>query len=77
MVFREGLRVTLVGAAAGLAIGLLLARVSASILFGVNASDPATFAVVTGTVILVAVAAIWSPAVRAMRVDPVRSLRAD
>ena len=77
MVFREGLRVTLIGAAAGLVVGLLLARVSASILFGVNASDPATFALVTATVILVAVAAIWSPAVRAMRVDPVRSLRAD
>jgi putative ABC transport system permease protein len=77
MIFREGLRVTLIGAAGGVTFGLLLARASASILFGVNANDPATFAVVTGTVLLVALAAIWSPAVRAMRVDPVRSLRAD
>jgi ABC-type antimicrobial peptide transport system permease subunit len=77
MVFREGLRVTVIGAAVGVAFGFLLARASASILFGVNANDPLTFVVVTGTVLLVALAAIWSPAVRAMRVDPVRSLRAD
>jgi ABC-type antimicrobial peptide transport system permease subunit len=77
MVLGEGLKVTSIGVAIGLVVGMLLARASASVFFGVEANDPVTFAAVTGTVLLVAVAAIWTPAVRAMRVDPARSLRAN
>jgi putative ABC transport system permease protein len=77
MVVMEGLRVTGFGIAVGLVGGALLARASSSILYGVNPIDPLTFVGLTGVVLIVAVGAVWSPAARAMRVDPVRSLRAD
>ncbi|MEZ5317356.1 MAG: ADOP family duplicated permease [Vicinamibacterales bacterium] len=77
MVVSEGLRVTLAGVAAGLVIAMALASLSASVLFGVSPRDPLTFGGVTAIVIIVALAASWSPALRAMRVDPARALRAE
>jgi putative ABC transport system permease protein len=44
-------------------------------LFGVKATDQATFAVVSGMLALVAMAACWIPAMRATRVDPLTALR--
>ncbi len=77
MVIVEGLRVTGIGVLVGLALAVLLAQASASVLYGVSAHDPATFGGVTGLVVFVAFFAVLSPAVRAMRVDPVRTLRAE
>ena len=77
MVVREGLVVTLAGAIAGLVLALILGRLSSSVLFGIGASDPPTYAAVVMIIFAVALLASWAPAVRAMRVDPVRTLRAE
>lgn len=77
MVLAEGLRVTAIGVVVGLLLAVGLAQAARSILFGVGAGDLATFGGVTLGVLLVAVAAMLNPAARAMRVDPVRTLRAD
>ncbi len=77
MVLLGGLRI----AAAGLAIGVLgalaLTRVLSGLLFGVSARDPLTFVVVPGALLVVALAACWIPARRAMQVEPVSALRGD
>lgn len=67
--------------AAGLVLGALgaraLAQLLGSMLFGVTASDGITYAAVAGLLMLVAMLASYLPTRRAMRVDPVRALRAD
>ncbi len=75
MVVRDGLRVTFYGTIAGLALAFFLAHASASVLYGVSANDPGTFGAVVGLVVLVSLAALWAPAIRAMRIDPIRALR--
>lgn len=77
MVLGEGLKVTLVGVGLGLVMAWGLAIASASVLFGVTPEDPRTYVGVTATVLLVAMIAVWVPASRAMRVNPVTALRAD
>jgi predicted permease len=77
MVVGEGLKVTLVGIVIGLVMAWGLAMASASVLYGVTPNDPRTYAGVTATVVLVAIFAVWVPASRAMKVDPVTALRAD
>ncbi len=71
----SGLRVTLAGLVAGALGGLAVSRLLSSLLFGVAATDPATYA--GAALLLVATAALASylPARRAMRVDPVVALR--
>jgi hypothetical protein len=59
----------------GIGGALAAARLIASLLFGVSASDPLTFAAVAILMTLVALAACWIPARRAMRVDPIEALR--
>jgi ABC-type antimicrobial peptide transport system permease subunit len=75
MVLNEGLRLALTGVALGLAASFALTRLMNSMLFGVKASDPETFIVVTAALVAVALAARWIPARRATRVDPVIALR--
>jgi predicted permease len=77
MVLIEGFKVTGIGVLLGLVLAIALAQGSASVLYGVSPRDPATFAGVTLLIIVVSLFAVWSPAVRAMRVDPVKTLRAE
>lgn len=71
----DGAKLALIGIAIGIAGALALTRVMTSLLFEVKPTDPATFALVTLVLALVALAASFLPARRAMRVDPVVALR--
>ncbi|MDQ3951222.1 MAG: FtsX-like permease family protein, partial [Gemmatimonadota bacterium] len=71
----QGTVLALVGAGIGLVGAFALARVLRTLLVGVSAQDPAIFATVPGTLILVAILASWLPARRASRIQPVEALR--
>ena len=75
LVMRDGAKIALFGIASGIAGALALTRLMASLLFEVNATDPATFAAVAILLALVALAACYIPARRATRVDPMVALR--
>jgi ABC-type antimicrobial peptide transport system permease subunit len=75
LVIAHGLKLTLTGMVLGILCGLALARFMRNLLFGTSATDPLTFAMVGGVLMLVAVAACWIPARRATRVDPMIALR--
>jgi putative ABC transport system permease protein len=72
-----GLRVTVAGAAAGLAISLATNRLLTHMLYGVSAFDPETYVVVISSILVVAVLASLFPAWRAAHVDPISILRQD
>jgi predicted permease len=75
LVIAHGLKMALVGVAIGTIAALALTRLMANQLFGVGAHDPLTFTGVALVLIVVAVAACYIPARRAMRVDPMIALR--
>jgi putative ABC transport system permease protein len=75
LVLWQGAKVALLGIVGGTAAALALTRLMASLLFGVRATDPLTFASVAMLLTLVALVASFLPARRAMRVDPVVALR--
>ena len=77
LVVRQGLSMALIGTAIGLAGAFALSRWIEALLFGVSATDPATFAVVVSTLLAVATIACYIPAWRATRVDPTTALRAE
>ena len=77
LVMREAVDVAALGGAAGLAAAALLSRLMGTLLYGVGATDPLTFAVVCGVLTLVALVATYLPARRAVRVDPLSALRAE
>jgi putative ABC transport system permease protein len=76
-VMKQGLVLTAVGLAVGVAGALGLNRVMASLLFGVQPTDATTMAAVVATITLVAAVACWVPAWRASRLDPNVVLRED
>ncbi|HEX5424744.1 MAG TPA: ABC transporter permease [Candidatus Acidoferrales bacterium] len=75
MVLGQGGRIALIGIAVGIVGALGLTRLMRSLLFSVSAYDPATFAGVAILLVLVALAACYVPARRAMCVDPIVALR--
>lgn len=74
-IFRQGAWMTGLGIAAGLAAAAVLSKSIATFLFGVAPIDPITFAAVPLLLASVAALALWSPARRATRVDPMDALR--
>jgi putative ABC transport system permease protein len=74
-IMKQGLQVTAIGAAIGLAGALAVNRLIASLLFGVQPTDIVTIAFVIATITAVAVVASWLPAWRASRLDPNVALR--
>jgi predicted permease len=75
MILGEGLRTTLIGVATGMAGSFAVSRTIQSLLFGVEPTDPLTFAAVAGLLIGVATLACYIPARRATKVDPMVALR--
>jgi putative ABC transport system permease protein len=73
----HGFVLALTGVGCGLAGAVVLTRFLVSLLFGVNALDPLTYAAVSFGLLVAAVAATYIPTLRAMRVDPVDALRAE
>jgi predicted permease len=77
LVLVEGMWPVLAGIVAGTMAALASARVMETLVFGVSASDPLTLAAVAATLALVALVASLVPAYRALRLDPVKALRAE
>jgi predicted permease len=75
MVLQQGAKLALIGVCIGVAAAFAFARLMTSLLFGVSAHDPLTFAAVAALLILVALFACYVPARRAMKVDPIVALR--
>ncbi|HYO63006.1 MAG TPA: ABC transporter permease [Pyrinomonadaceae bacterium] len=75
LVLRQGLLLTLVGIGIGLVGALALTRVMSSLLFGVDATDPLTYAAIMLLLTVVSLIACYIPARRATRIDPLTALR--
>jgi putative ABC transport system permease protein len=75
LVARRGIALVVAGAAVGIGVALGVTRFLASILYDVRANDLTTIAGVAVLLGLVALAACWIPARRAMRTDPMVALR--
>jgi len=75
MVLRQGANMALLGVAIGVGVALALTRLMASLLFGVTAHDPMTFAAVAALLLFVTLLACYVPARRASKVDPIVALR--
>ena len=77
LVLGEGLKLVALGAVAGVLAALAAGRLVSTLLFGITATDPATYIVVIGVLALVAAAACCLPALRAARVNPMSALRSE
>jgi putative ABC transport system permease protein len=75
MVLKQGLILSLIGVAVGLAASFAATRIIANFLFAVKAHDPVTFVIVSLTLIVVTLLATYIPARRAAKVDPMVALR--
>jgi ABC-type antimicrobial peptide transport system permease subunit len=77
LVVGQGLALTLIGVGVGLIGALALTRLMKTLLFGVSATDPLTFAVIALLLVGIALLACWIPARRATKVDPVIALQCE
>jgi ABC-type antimicrobial peptide transport system permease subunit len=77
LVVRQGMTLALTGVAIGLVGAFALTRVMRSLLFGIGATDAATFTVISLVLIFTALLASYIPARRAARIDPMVSLRCE
>lgn len=77
MVLKQGMALALIGVAVGTAGAFALTRVMREFLFGITATDTATFGAAAVLVVLIAAAACYFPARRATRIDPMIALRCD
>ena len=75
LVIRDGLRLSVIGTIVGMPVAVASTRLMRTMLYGVSPGDPAVLAVSAGLVVLVALAAAYSPARRATKVDPMAALR--
>jgi putative ABC transport system permease protein len=75
LIIKQGVILVLIGATIGVGAALALTRVMGSLLFGVSATDPLTFALISLLLGGVALLACYIPAKRAIRVDPMIALR--
>lgn len=77
LIVLQGMRLASFGVVLGLVVLLALAHFLKTLLFGVNATDSLTFAVISMLLALVALLACWIPARRATKVDPLIALRCE
>jgi putative ABC transport system permease protein len=77
MIVWHGMRLTFVGVVIGIAAAFGLTRFIASFLFGVRSWDPLVFVTVPIVLAAVALMAVWLPATRASKLDPMQALRVD
>jgi len=77
LVVGQGMGLAVAGVVAGIAGAFVLTRLMSAVLFEVQATDPATFALVVVVLLGAALIASWLPARRALRIDPVQALRYD
>lgn len=77
IIIGHGMVLGVIGVAIGTVASLALTRFLSGLLYGVNGTDPLTFAVVTGLLLTVVAIACYIPARRALKVDPLIALRAE
>ena len=77
MVMAQGMRLAVVGIVIGLASSFGLTRLLSSFLFGVKPLDPLVFTLAPAMVAAIALFAVWLPARRATRIDPITALRCE
>lgn len=77
MFVRQGLRLTMIGAACGLVTAFLTMRLMSSLLFHVSPADPITYITITLGVVAVAYLACYLPSRRAATVEPMKALRTE
>lgn len=77
LILLDGLRPVLIGLLIGLAGGVAAGMLIRSMLYGASPFDPVVFAVMIGSLLLVAIAACVVPAIRASRIEPMQALRSE